>query len=166
MRIMSTAMLVEKNRLSSDHPWAHLFQLDIPNAGSFRATAYDQDVIFHGLRYIAQPLRVDTLEDPTHAALVNIRVTLENVSQQVIALLENYWIFTADPQWTVTIWTVDSTMPDEVSFLAGDVFTTQQVTTDFVQGVFDLVGEGLTLSALLPKRRYSASNNFPFLPRR
>lgn len=160
-------MLIEKNRLTSDHPLAHLFQVDIEGAtGPFRLTAYDQDVLFHGLTYFRAPLSVDTLEEPTHAALVNLRVTVENIDQQVIALLENYWVFNADPKWTVTIWTVDAMMPDETPYFAGEVFTVQQVTTDFMVGVFDLIAEGLTLSALLPKRRYTASNQYYYIPRR
>lgn len=167
MRIMSTSMLIEKNKLQSDHPFAHLFEVSIQGApGPYRLTAYDQDVVFHGETYYRSPLTVDTLEDPTHASLVNLRVTVENVDQQVIALLENYWVFVGDPLWTVSIWTIDAFQPDETDYFAGEVFSVQQVTTDLVVGVFDLVAEGLTLGLLLPKRRFSSAQGFPFLPRR
>jgi hypothetical protein len=97
--------------------------------------------------------------------LVNLRVTVENISQETIALLENYWVFAADPQWQVTIWTIFALIPDEVPYQNGEVFSVQQVTTDYMVGNFDLVGEGLTLSALLPKRRYTASNGYYGIPR-
>jgi len=159
-------MLVEKNRLNSDNPQAHLFQVDISGAPApYRLTDYDQNVGFHGFQYLRAPLAVDTLEDPTHAALVNLRVTVENITQETIALLENYWVFASDPQWQVTIWTIFALMPDEVPYQNGEVFSVQQVTTDYMVGNFDLVGEGLTLSALLPKRRYTASNGYFGIPR-
>ena len=167
MRIMSTNMLIEKNQLQSDRPFCHLFQVDIPSAtGPYRLAAYDQDVLFHGQTYFRTALQVDTLEEPTHAALINLRVTLQNVDQEVIALMENYWPYMPDPQWTVTIWTVCVPLAYETDFLSGEVFAVQQATTDYLTAVFELVSEGLTLGMLVPKRKYTTSNGFPFLPRR
>lgn len=167
MKIMSTALLVEKNRLQSDKPFAHLFHVDIPGVPSpYRLAAYDQDVLFHGLPYVRSALVVDTLEEPTHASLVNLRVTVENVSQEVIGLLENYWPLTPDPLWTCIVWTVCVPMANETGFGEGEVFSVGQCTTDYRNGVFELVAEGLTLGMLVPKRKYTSSNGFPFLPRR
>jgi len=160
-------MLVEKNRLNSDNPQAHLFQVDISGAPApYRVTDYDQDLAFHGFVYFRAPLAVDTLEEPTHASLVNLRVTLENITKEAIALLENYWVFASDPQWQCTIWTIFALTPDEMPYQNGEVFSVQQVTTDFMVGIFDLVAEGVTLSALLPKRRYTASNGYVGIPRK
>ena len=166
-RILSTALLVEKNRIESDHVWSLLFQVEIAGAGApFRLAAYDQDVYFHGMTFAAYALTVDALEEPTHSALVTLRVSVSNVDQQLIALLENYWVTTGSPDWRVTIWTVDCTQADETPLEAGERFSVQTVTTDFLSATFDLVSEGVTLSATVPKRRYTSSSGYPNLPRK
>jgi hypothetical protein len=166
-RILSTALLIEKNRLASDHVWTCLFQLDIVGAPApFRLAAYDQDLVFHGLTYFRYSLDVDALEEPTHAALVQLNVRVGNVDQQLIALLENYWATQASPDWQATVWTIDVRQPDETPFGAGEVFTVQHAVTDLVTATFSLVAEGLTLSASLPKRRFTASSGFTSIPLR
>lgn len=166
-RLLSTAMLVEKNRLESDHVWTLLFEVVIVGApGPYRLAAYDQDVVFHGLTYLRTALTVDSIEQPTHAALVNLRVTMQNVDQQLIALLEFYWAPLASPVWEVAIWQVDMAQPDETPFGSADVFSVQSATTDFLSCTFDLVAEGVSLTAIMPKRRFVASNGFLHIPRR
>lgn len=165
-RLLSTNLLVEKNRLSSDHVWSYLFQLDIQGAPvPYRLAAYDQDVLFHGLLYTRAALDIDQLEEPSHGALITLQVTVGNVDQEMIALFENYWVTVADPQWRVTIWTVDMAQVDETPLTSGEVFSVQQATTDYVTASVDLVAEGVTLASTIPKRRYCASSGFPFLPR-
>lgn len=166
-RLLSTAMLVEKNRLESDHVWTWLFEVSIVGApGPFRLVAYDQDIVFHGLVYFRTALTVDTIEQPTHAALVNLRVTMQNVDQQLIALLETYWAPIASPVWEVAIWQIDCAQPNETPFQSADIFSVNSATTDFLTCVFDLVAEGVSLTAVMPKRRFVASNGFLHIPRR
>lgn len=164
---LSTAMLVEKNRLQSDHAWVWLFELDIAGAGGpLRAAMYDQPVVFHGNVFPPAGLQVDSLEDATHAALVNLRVTFENVSQTMMALLETYWVTAASPVWTVLQWQVDVMQPDEMPFGNANVYAVQNFTTDFVGAVADLILEGYTLASIIPKNRYIKTNGFPHVPRR
>lgn len=164
-RIYSAALLAEKNRLVSDHPFALLFELDIAGAPApFRLAAYDQDIFFHGEPYFRFPCDVDALEDPTHAALVNLRVTTSNVDQQMISLLEQYWATTASPQWSVAIYQIDCMQPDQTPFGSADIFSVQQVSTDLLNATFDLVAEGVTLTAVVPKRRYTVSSGFRHIP--
>ena len=165
-RILSTNLLIEKNRIESSHVWTLLFEINIAGAPApFRLAAYDQDVNFHGLVFSAFALEVDALEEPTHGALVNLRVNVTNVDQQMIALLENYWVTTGTPQWDIRAWTIDCQQPNETPLGAAEIFTVQQVATDYVMATFDLVAEGLSLAATIPKRRFTASSGFPNLPR-
>jgi hypothetical protein len=165
-RPMSTSMLVEKNKLESSHPWIYLFQVDIGGVGPYRLAAYDQDITFHGSVYARYPLVIEQMETPTHAALVQMRATVGNVDQILSALLESYWATTANPDWGVQAWEIDALTPDETPVTASEVFTVQQVVTDTRQAVFDLTAEGLTLTASVPKRRYTASSGYLFIPRR
>jgi hypothetical protein len=96
--------------------------------------------------------------------LTRLRITAGNVDRGFQSLLERYW--GPDTPWIVTVWQVDLAQPDETPFGAGEVFTVMQVSTDFVSAVFDVQAEGLTLSGTMPKRRYSTSSGYPFIPRR
>jgi hypothetical protein len=106
----------------------------------------------------------DALEDPTSMALVRLRITVGNVDRGFQSLLENYW--EPDRPWTVTIWQIDTQQPNETPFQAGEVFLVAQVTTDFVGAVVEVVAEGFTLTGTMPKRRYTASSGFLYIPRR
>lgn len=166
-RLFSTALLVEKNRLESDHVWCMLFRIDITGApGPFRLAAYDQDVVFHGDTFQRFSVDLDAIEQPTHAALVHLRATVANIDQQVQSLLETYWAPIASPDWQVTIFEVDAQQPNETDLFSGEVFTVQQVTTVWVSATFDLIAEGLTLNTNVPKRRYTSSGGFELIPSR
>lgn len=164
-RILSPQFALEKNRLASDHVITMLFQVDIAGAPvPYRLVNYDQDVAFHGINFMRFPVSVDALEDPTSMALVRLRITVGNVDRAFMSLLENYW--GPDTPWNVTIWQIDTQQPDVTPFGAGEVFQIAQVTTEFVSAVVDVIAEGFTLSGTMPKRRYSTSGGFPFIPRR
>ena len=145
---------------------SHLLgQLDISGAPvPYRLVNYDQDVLFHGFLFQRASFDVDALEDATSIALVRLRITFGNVDQAFISLLENYW--GPDTPWRVMIWQIDTQQPDETPFTTGEIFQIAQVSTDFVSAMVEVVAEGLTLSSTMPKRRYTASGGFPFIPRR
>lgn len=167
MRLLSAAQVQSKNVIDGGNPWTFLYELDIAGGPTpFRLANYDQDIVFHGNVFQRFPTDVDSLEDANSNSLVHIRVTAANVDQQIQSLLENYWAPVIDPQWTVTLWNIDVTMPDETAFAAGEVFTVASVTTDLVTAVFDLIAEGYSLTTSLPKRRFTSTNGFPLIPRR
>lgn len=163
----STAMLVEKNRVESTHVWTWLWQIEITGAPDFlRLAMHDQPIVFHGLVFEPMAMQVDSLEDATHAALVNLRVSFENVTQTMVALYEQYWVTFATPVWTIRQWTIDVTMPDEMPFGRHNVYSVQQTVTDFLSASAELVLEGLTMTSVLPKNRYISTGGFTNLPRR
>lgn len=166
-RLLSAALIAEKNRIESDHVFTMLFEATIAGAPvPYRLAAYDQDILFHGLLFPAFALDVDSLEDPTTAALVSLRVTVGNVDQAMISLLENYWVNVIEPRWQVTIWQIDAVQPDQTPFGVGDLFSITQVATDFRVCTFELQAEGLTLTQLVPRRRYTTSSGFSNIVRR
>lgn len=165
MRILSAALIQEKNRLSSDHTITMLAEVTIPGAPvPYRLVNYDQDILFHGITFVRFPFDVDALEDANSMALVRLRITVGNVDQAFMSLLENYW--GPDTPWTVTLWQIDTQQPNETPFVAGEVFLLAQVSTDFVAAVIDIVAEGISLTGTMPKRRFTASSGFPQIPRR
>lgn len=164
-RLLSPQFVREKNQVASDHALTFLFQVDIPGAPvPYRLANYDQEVVFHGIPFLRFPVSVDALEDATSMALVRLRISIGNVDQSFVSLLENYW--GPDTPWTLTIWQIDTQQPNETSFQAGELFQIAQVSTDLVSAVAEVVAEGITLSGTIPKRRYTASSGFAWIPRR
>lgn len=167
MRLLSAALVLEKNRLESDHVFTMAFEVNIQGAPvPFRLVNYDQNLIFHGLSFERFPVDVDSLEEPTSASLVHLRLTIGNVTQEFQSLLENYWANTGDPRWEVVIWTIDVMQPDQTPFGSGEVFSVTSVATDLISATADLEAEGYTLGRTVPGRRYSTSSGFPYIPRR
>ena len=165
MRTLSPAFIREKNSLASTHIITRAFQITIPGApGIYRLVNYDQNVVFHGLTYLARRMRLDDLEDANSATLPRWRVTFENVSQTESALLENYW--GPDALWTLVSWEIDVQQPDETPVTAGETFSVMQVTTDCKDALMDVLAEGITLSGMMPKRRYTATSGFEGIARR
>src|ERR1043165_480884 len=166
-RLLSPAMVQSKNVIDGGTPWTFLYQLSIAGApADFRIANYDKDIVFHGIPFLRFPVDLDSLEDANNMALVHLRVTAANVDQQMQSLLENYWLPVADPTWNVTIFQVDVGQVDEVPFEAGEVFRVLSCSTDTVIANFDLVAEGMTLTTVLPHRRFVTSCGFPLIPRR
>jgi hypothetical protein len=160
-------MAVEKNRLNSTIAWTWLFELSIAGAaGAMRYAMYDQPIVFHGLTHEPAGIEVESQQDATHAALVNMRVTFQNVNQEIIALFENYWVYQETPRWTVRQWQIAVNIPDEMPYGAANVYSVQQTATDLVNASAELVLEGFTLMTVIPKHRYVTTNNFLFIPRR
>ena len=167
MRVLHPAFQREVNQLESTHAIVMAFQVDIAGAPvPFRLVNYDQHIVFHGLEFLPFPVSVESLEEATSAALVTLRVTAQNVTQEMQSLMENYWAPMLNPVWTVTIWQMDAANPDAVPFSAGEVFTVSSVTTDLITAVFELIAEGLTLNRTVPRRRFTTSSGFPSIPRR
>lgn len=167
MRLLDPIFQYEIHQIESVHAVTMAFQVNITGAPvPFRLINYDQPVSFHGLTFEPFPVSVDALEEATSGSLVTVQVTAQNVTQEMQSLLENYWAPIIDPAWTVTIWQVDATNPDLVPFGSGEVFTVSQVATDLVTATYELIAEGLTLNRVVPRRRYTTSSGFRFIPRR
>ena len=167
MRILNPFLVREVHQLESIHAITMAMQVDITGAAvPFRIVNYDQTLVFHGLSFLPFPVEVESLEEATSASLVNLRVTAQNVTQEMSSLLENYWAAITDPHWSVTIWTIDAMNPDFTPLAAGEVFTVSSVATDLVTASFDLIAEGYTLARSVPGRRYTTSGGYPNIPRR
>lgn len=163
---LSAALIASKNALESTSPWTFLYQITITGAGTFRVVNYDSDITFQGLTFTRFPVRLDSIAEGHAGNIATIRVTAGNVDQQIQSLLENYWASVADPEWTVDIWRIDATQPDETPLAASDTYEVVAVTTDFLAATFELRWAGMTMSRRIPGRRYVRTAGFPNIPRR
>jgi hypothetical protein len=166
-RLLAGPLIWEKNRLDSDHVFTMAFQVDIAGAPvPFRLVNYDQDLVFQGFTFFRFPCDIESLEDATTASLVSLRISIGNVDQQFQSLLENYWVNSGDPYWLVTIWPIDAMQPDMTPYGSGEVYAVTQVATDFQTASVELQAEGVTLTRMVPRRRYTTSSGFVAIPRR
>jgi hypothetical protein len=167
MRILDAALVSEMNRVESDHVITMAAQVDIVGApAAYRLVNYDQDITFHGLLFVAASFDMDSVEETTSASLVHLRATIGNVNREFQSLLENYWASVADPQWLVSLWTIDARQPDLTPFGSAELYSVQQIPTDLVTASPDMIVEGLTLSRIVPRRRYTTSGGYAGIPRR
>lgn len=167
MRVLHPILAREINQLESTHVVTWAFEITITGAPlPYRIVNYDQTIVFHGLNFLPFGLAVDSLEETTAGSLTQIRVTMDNVPQEMQSLLENYWAPVPDPYWEVKIWSIDATQPDLTPFSSAEVYTVMSVPTDLVTAVPDLIVEGLTLSRVVPRRRFTTSSGFYYIPRR
>lgn len=167
MRILDAALVSEMNRVESDHVITMLAEVNITGAPApYRLVNYDQNVFFHGFLFTAASFDVDSLEEATSASLVHLRATIGNVNREFQSLLENYWASVADPNWLVTIWQIDARQPNLTPFSSGEVYSIQQIPTDLVTAAPDMIVEGLTLTRVVPRRRFTTSSGFRNIPRR
>jgi hypothetical protein len=165
VRLYSLQLIAEQNRLESDHVLTCLFMVEIPGAPvPLRLANYDVPIVFHGILYEPWPVNVDSIEDATSSSMTHLRISPQNVSREIIALFETYWYDNQD--WRVTLWEIDARQPDVTNFESGNVYSLMSSPTDLYIGTFDLVAEGMSLSTLLPKRKYTSSSGFPAIPRR
>lgn len=167
MKLLSPFLVREANQLESTHVITMAFQVTIQGGPvPFRIVNYDQSIVFNGLTFFPFGVEVDSLEEATSASLVNVRVTAQNVTQEMSSLLENYWASVVDPHWDVMIWTLDAAFPDFTTFASGELFTVSSIATDLVTASFDLIAEGYTLARSVPGRRFTTSSGFANIPRR
>jgi hypothetical protein len=165
-RSLSATLTRSKNALESLDPWVFLVELDAPSFPLPIRLANDNvDMVFHEHTYFRFPMNFDAIEENTVGELQRLHITVGNVDQQLMSLLEHYWIPLVDPQWQVKIWQVAATMPDETPYGSYELFDVLGVQTDLLTAVFNLHASGFTMTALVPGRRYTSTNGFPNIVR-
>ena len=166
MQTLSSALLQSANAIDGAPPWGYVAELAIAGVSPpFRITSDVVPTVFHGITYAPFPVKTEGLETSSEDVIQRVRMTVPNIDGQIIALCEQYWVAVAEPDWTVSLWAVDFTQPDQTPLTFREVFNVNGVTTDFVNAEFDLAAAGKTLSGQVPGRRYNAASNFNLIPR-
>jgi len=166
VRALTAALAKSKNALNAPNPWAVLAQIDIVGPTSpFCVTDTDSDVVFHGRRFQPFPFRLNNISENAAAEIRRMTIDAANVDQVIISLAEQFWASVIDPQWTVSLWFIDVTQPDQTPLNGADIYTVTSISTDLFSCTFELQWEGVTLTRSVPARRYSTSGGFPSIPR-
>lgn len=155
MRTLSTAALIEKNKLATDSAWLILLEVTI-GATTLKLVANNEDILWNGDTWQAFPFELDTVGETGKGEIPAITVKVSNVTGEVQRLLEANDGANGVP---VVIRVINSkvttTTPElELSFVVESTTHDEQWIT------FRLTGANC-LTRRVPRRRY-LKNFCPF----
>lgn len=87
MRTLSTAALIEKNKLATDSAWLILLEVTI-GATTLKLVANNEDILWNGDTWQAFPFELDTVGETGKGEIPAITVKVSNVTGEVQRLLE------------------------------------------------------------------------------
>jgi lambda family phage minor tail protein L len=156
MRTLSTAALIEKNKLSTDSAWLILLEVTI-GATVLKLVANNEDILWSGDTWQAFPFELETVGETGKGEIPAITVKVSNVTGEVQRLLEANDGANGVPVVIRVINTdVTTTTPElELSFVVESSTHDEQWIT------FRLTGANC-LTRRVPRRRY-LKNFCPFV---
>jgi hypothetical protein len=165
-RDLSAVLIAEKNQPDSVTPFLWVLELDSADFPvPIRLVNDVQPLTYQGLVYSPFPFEIGAVQENSLAEKQTLSITVANVDRQVISLLNTYWDAVVDPNWTVRLWQVLRSAPDEVPASHAEVFEVLSVDTDLVVANFELHALGIPSRQRSTGRRYTTSSGFSYVPR-
>lgn len=165
-RDLSTVLTREKNQVASLDPFCWLLELNSPDFPTpIRLVNDVQALVYQGLTYQPFPFEISAVQENSMAERQQLQIVAANVNREITSLLNSYWDSVADPVWTVKLWQVLRSAPDEVPAGTAEVFEVLSVDTDLVTATFELHALGIPSRQRSTGRRYGTSSGYPYLPR-
>lgn len=148
MRTLSTAALIEKNKLATDSAWLILLEVTI-GATTLKLVANNEDILWNGDTWQAFPFELDTVGETGKGEIPAVIVKVSNVTGEVQRLIESNNGVNGVPVVIRVINTeVTTTTPElELSFVVESSTHDEQWIT------FRLTGANC-LTRRVPRRRY------------
>lgn len=87
MKTLSTAALIEKNKLATDGAWLFLLEITI-GATTLKLVSNNEDILWNGDTWQAFPFEVDTIGEAGKGEIPAIGVKVSNVTGEVQSILE------------------------------------------------------------------------------
>jgi hypothetical protein len=165
-RVLSQMLTLIKNDVTSDDPLVWLFQVESPDFPTpIRFVNDVQSIVYQGLTYQPFPVDITSVQENALGERQQLQGVAANTDQQIISLLNTYWDAVPDPQWTLRLWQVVRSAPDEVPASHAEVFEVLSVDCDLLMATFELQALGIPTRQRTTGRRFTTSGGFPFLPR-
>jgi len=156
MRTLSTAALIEKNKLSTDSAWLILLEVTI-GATTLKLVANNEDILWNGDTWQAFPFELDTVGETGKGEIPAVVVKVSNVTGEVQNLLEANGGANGVPVVIRVINTEATTTTAELELS----FVVESSTYDEQWLTFRLTGANC-LTRRVPRRRY-LKNFCPFV---
>lgn len=165
-RELSAVLTSQKNQLASTEPFCWVLELNSPDfPAPIRLVNDVQALTYQGLVYSPFPFELSAVQENSMAEKQSLTITAGNVDRAIISLLNTYWDAVVSPDWSVKLWQVVRSSPDEVPVNQAEVFEVLSVDTDLVTATFELHALGIPSRQRSTGRRYTTSGGFPYLPR-
>ena len=165
-RVLSAALTTAKNQLVSADPFVWLFEINSSDFPVPIRFANDVEAVtFGGNEFSPFPIDLSAVGENNAGERQQLRGVVANVDQQVVSLLNTYWDAVSEPDWTVSIWQVLRSDPDEVASGEAEVFEVLSAETDLLQVTFELEAGGIPSRQRSTGRRFTATGGFANLPR-
>jgi lambda family phage minor tail protein L len=87
MKNLSAALLLEKNKLQSDHPWLVCIDLTI-GSDTYNFVRNLEDITFNGQLYAAFPFTIDSWLENSQGDVPQLKLQVSNVSRVIQVLIE------------------------------------------------------------------------------
>lgn len=107
MLSLSTASIIEKNKVSTTGVWLQLLELDYGD-DIIRLVNNTEDITFQGHEYVAFPFSLDD-QTENSTDLPNLKLSVSNVTRTIQRIAEEYKGFTGSK---VTVRIINSNIPD------------------------------------------------------
>lgn len=164
-RTFTAAQIANKNALESRVPWVDLLELEITGAPApLRFVNNVESLTFHGNTFQHAGFEVPWLPENSQDRLQRVQAMVQNVTREMSALLEQYWV--PVPIWTIRVWKVLWSHPDDTPLDAAEVYEMLGAKTDLGPKVtVDMRAAGITGGRVVPGRGFTATGGFPNIPR-
>jgi lambda family phage minor tail protein L len=156
MKTLTAALILEKNKTSSDDPWIILFEMDLDNTDTLRLAAYPEDVFFpnttSGNTYTAFPAITEPIKENAQGKLNTLNVHVANIDRTMIAYVENNNLLGRD----VTVRIVNADNLDDSTAKLDFTYRINQINITAETATFELGHEDL-FAMQVPRQRYIRS---------
>lgn len=89
MLTLTPALILEKNRLTSTHPWLLLIEVTTPGATMY-FVRNTEDFLYNGVLYTAFPFDIEADKQETKGQIPTVTLRVSNITRAVQAEIEQY----------------------------------------------------------------------------
>lgn len=147
-------LVIEKNKLSSTHPWIILLELYLQDDLVVRLTRNTENITFRGNEYIAIPFELDLISETSKGEIPRVELRISNVTRVLQPYMEYYYGAVGQPVKIITVHTdnLDSDYSDlELEFeIVGTEATAEWLTVH--------LGIPNPMNKRFPKEKYVANH--------
>lgn len=145
---LSTAAILEKNRIAQEGVWVTLLELEVPEEDALRICYNTEDITWGGHVWTAFPFVLDTVqENKSETPTVTVRIS--NVTRAIEQYIETYRGFIGS---AVTLRIVNSKYLDNERAEVEESFVVQKTSSTSEWATFEL-GGALPVRLRYPQRR-------------
>jgi len=154
---LSSAAIIEKNKVAGDSVWVILLEITIPGASAIRICSNNENIVWNGETWVPFPFELDEMSENNGGEVPSLNVRVSNVTQELQYYLEETDGAVGFP---VTIRVVNSKHLDLTSPELQLDFVCNDASYDARWITFKLGGDQKT-NRRVPERRY-LKNFCPF----